>query len=199
MSLFQAMPPPLDGVCDLCALGTIFLIGSGHRRPHPLLPNGPRTQFGDCSYSSIPAHKKVSCFLELVAVAIVLPLSVVLPVEARRRPLLGDSEARCSAIAWCQQVPSYAALSFPDSSSVFLGHLCLWFSRSTIWLHLWCICGSISWRMSLLAFASPGRALSRRGFGLCRRFSGSRRATGRKQGGVGMMSGEVDEGWFALI
>ena len=42
---------------------------------------------------------KVSCFLELVAVAIVLPLSVVLPVEARRRPLLGDSEARCSAIA----------------------------------------------------------------------------------------------------
>ena len=62
-----------------CALGTIFLIGSGHRRPHPLLPNGPRTQFGDCSYSSIPAHKKVSCFLELVAVAIVLPLSVVSP------------------------------------------------------------------------------------------------------------------------
>ena len=42
---------------------------------------------------------KVSCFLELVAVAIVLPLSVVLPVEARRCPLLGDSEARCSAIA----------------------------------------------------------------------------------------------------
>jgi len=42
---------------------------------------------------------KVSCFLELVAVAIVLPLSVVLPVEARRRPLLDDSEARCSAIA----------------------------------------------------------------------------------------------------
>jgi len=121
-------------------------------------------------------------------------------VEARRRLLLGDSEARCSAIAWCQQVPSYAALSFPDSSSVFLGHLCLWFSRSTIWLHLWCICGSISWRMSLLAFASPGRALSRRGWVcLCRRFSGSRRATGRKQGGVGMMSGEVDEGWFALI
>ena len=83
-------------------------------------------------------------------------------VEARRRLLLGDSEARCSAIAWCQQVPSYAALSFPDSSSVFLGHLCLWFSRSTIWLHLWCICGSISWRMSLVAFASPGRALSQR-------------------------------------
>ena len=39
---------------------------------------------------------KGPCFLELVVVAIVLPLSVLLPVEARWRPLLGDSEARSS-------------------------------------------------------------------------------------------------------
>ena len=77
-------------------LGTIFLIGSGHWRPHPT-ENPIWTLF--VFLDPRAQTRKVSCFLELVVVAIVLPLSVVLPIEAHRRPLLGDSEARCSAIA----------------------------------------------------------------------------------------------------
>ena len=68
-------------VCDADVQGPLWL--SDCRTPFVFLD--PRAHTG-----------KVSCFLELIAVAIVLPLSVLLPVEARRRPLLGDSEARLS-------------------------------------------------------------------------------------------------------
>ena len=68
-------------VCDTDVQGPLWL--SDCRTLFVFLD--PRAQTG-----------KGPCFLELVVVAIVLPLSVLLPVEARRCSLLGDSEARSS-------------------------------------------------------------------------------------------------------